>query len=83
MLDNELLATLLAGKRVKKAPTVSKTDFAILRDGSRVNRKDVDTGVFYGKQGSARRSRKGRTYRAPNGFNIYIHGDDNVLAYKV
>jgi hypothetical protein len=37
-------------------------------------------GAFDSKLGSARRSRKGRTYRAPNGYARY-YGDHKVTSY--
>jgi len=43
-------------------------------------------GSFQGKQGTSVRSRKGRTYRKPNGSSPYIEQwwtEDRVLAYKV
>ena len=41
-------------------------------------------GGFTGNQGSQRRSRKGRTYRAPNGSRTYHPWNpDEVQAYRI
>jgi hypothetical protein len=46
------------------------------------NPKAAEKGGFSGKVGSTRRSRKGRTYREPNGKRYY-EGLDSIPAYKV
>lgn len=39
-------------------------------------------GAFQGNVGSPRRSRKGRTYHAPNGRRFYVRDSEEVLAYR-
>ena len=40
-------------------------------------------GSFQGNVGSMARSRKGRSYRKPNGERYYLQGSQDVIAYKV
>lgn len=84
-MDSELIKLLLAGP-VRKSSTGRK-GYALVKTSSgleRVPLKGLNLGCFEGKQGSIRRSRKGRTTIMPNGFARYVpYGNpDNVVAYK-
>jgi hypothetical protein len=63
--------------------------YAITRSGERVKLDGPATGAFDSKQGSKRRSRKGRVWTLPNGYARYIgqpvtttEHDTDVVAYK-
>lgn len=63
-------------------------DYYIDSDGNKQSLagKKAQITRFEGKTGSARRSRKGRTYRLPNGrrsFNYLMDGEVEMIAYKV
>jgi hypothetical protein len=80
-MDNELLAHLMSGK-AKAKPL---TSYAILRNGDKVALSSVNVGSFDSKQGSVRRSKKGRTSIMPNGYARYCPSFDenDVVMYKV
>lgn len=92
MLDRATLDAIFATKASRKRKPQGKgkafvrgedglTSQVIMRMG------DVNLGKFEGNVGSVKRSRKGRTYHAPNGRRFYnpLHesGDDQVVAYKL
>lgn len=88
MLTPDDLTRMLSQKPTKRKSTSSRC--AIIRTENGLERvpmieiKAADLGNFVGKVGSMRRSRKGRSYRAPNGSRRYLHGDGiEVVAYKV
>jgi len=84
-MDNAFIAELLAGRKRKSSTAAS---YAIVRGESgkleRVPLKGLNLGRFEGKQGTIKRSAKGRTSIRPNGYVRYIpYGNpDNVVAYK-
>jgi hypothetical protein len=42
----------------------------------------VDSGAFDSKTGSPKRSRKGRTYRAPNGYAVFVPNWDELRSRR-
>lgn len=70
-MDRELIAALMSGGSKSKA---AQSGFALVRTENGLEKVALDKinlGGFEGKAGTARRSRKGRTYRAPNGRRHY------------
>jgi hypothetical protein len=69
-----------------KRDNIPRDRYMILSDGTRAKLDPKAVGSFDGKQGTQRRSSKGRTYRLPNGSRRYIvseHGlSETVIAYK-
>lgn len=85
LMDSELIKLLLAGP-VRKSST-SRKGYALIKQNGKLERvplKGLNLGHFEGRQGSIRRSRKGRTSIRPNGYVRYVpYGNpDNVVAYK-
>jgi len=81
-MDIELIRQLMSGERAK-APL---TKYAILRGGEKValtTNLTKEVGAYTGKQGSVKRSRKGRSVIQPNGERYYLNGNPDVIAYKV
>lgn len=71
MLTDDMIRALYATKTSQKArPSVPKA----------AQLSSSEAGSFFGNVGSLRRSRKGRTYRAANGFRKY-NGLDCVAYY--
>lgn len=85
MVSTELIRDLMEGK--KKQGKTKK--FALVRTDNGLEFENLSksttakVGSYQGNVGSARRSRKGRTYRAPNGSRYYVPGELDVVAYKV
>jgi hypothetical protein len=86
-LDRQVIEALTSGRKLK-----SRTErFAIVRDGAgtgvnKVPAADIKPegfGYFDSKVGTMRRSRKGRTYHAPNGYSRYAgqYETPEVIAY--
>jgi hypothetical protein len=81
-LDRQTIQALTSGRRLK-----SRTErFALCRSNGIVNKvpaADVEVGYFDSKAGSIRRSRKGRTYHAANGYVRYAgqYEIPEVIAY--
>jgi len=81
-LSAEKIAELMSGKKL------SKRGFYRTTAGERIEGivpADM-VGKMDGKTGSMRRSRKGRTYHAPNGSRRYIASDairENVAYYVI
>jgi hypothetical protein len=86
-MDKDLIQALLSGKRIKPKLVEATKEYALIRDGSQVKRvllADVKGGVgeFDSKLGSTKRSRKGRTYRAANGYARYAaNHETEVICY--
>ena len=79
-----LSAEIVAGLMTKKVSKPKK--WAMLSNGEIVplnKGTTVRVGSFQGKVGSMARSRKGRSYRKPNGERYYLAGSQDVVAYKV
>lgn len=88
MLDTDLLAHLMSGKRRKKETKPSSKGYALVRTSEGIERENLTTGItdlvgsYQGNVGSTRRSKKGRTTRLPNGRRYYVHGEgSDVVAY--
>jgi hypothetical protein len=83
-MDEKLLLMLANPQRRRKVPSKG---YALVRsdDGlERVSLKGLEVGHFDSKVGTPRRSRKGRTYHAPNGYANYVpYGGSEVVAYKL
>lgn len=70
---------------VRKNSTGSKGYALVKREGDlvKVSLNEVELGGFQGKQGTTKRSRKGRTSIRPNGSRFYApYGKSEVVAYK-
>ena len=82
-ISTDLVKQLMAKKVSKPAK------WAMLRNESgleivAVNKSTtVRVGSFQGNVGSIARSRRGRTYRKPNGERYYLQGSEDIIAYKV
>jgi hypothetical protein len=82
-ISTDLVKQLMAKKVSKPAK------WAMLRNESgleivAVNKSTtVRVGSFQGNVGSIARSRRGRTYRKPNGERYYLQGSEDIVAYKV
>ena len=83
-LSPKKIQSLMSGAR-KKNP--AQKGFALIRTESgleKVSLRDLNNGVgsFDGKTGTPKRSRKGRTYPAPNGRRFYApNWQDDVVLY--
>jgi hypothetical protein len=87
-MEKDLLQALLSGKRIKPKLVEATKEYALIREADgkvkRVLLADVKGGVgeFDSKLGSTKRSRKGRTYRAANGYARYAaNHETEVIAY--
>lgn len=80
-LDPKLIKALMSGRKITK----KAQRFALIRteDGiEKVPLKNLEPGEFHGKVGTTRRSRKGRTYKAPNGSRKFQpNWEQEVVAY--
>lgn len=85
-MERELIVKLMAPRKKQRTGK-----FALVRyEGSKglikVNLEDIGVGpVFEGRTGTPRRSRKGRTYHAPNGSRKIVnqYGSAQVVSYMV
>lgn len=89
LTNTDTLATLMLPRekrpKVKRAPNYSK-GFALVRGDAGLVKVPINeitkVGQYEGKQGSIRRSRKGRTWIMPNGYVYYNGiGAGYVVAY--
>lgn len=83
-LSSEELAAIFAPR---KSRTESVGGFAMIRGENgleKVPLSKLTVGAFEGKTGTLRRSRKGRTYHAPNGQRYYAGQYDTpeVVSYQ-
>ena len=90
-MDLELMKTLLAGKRVKKAPSF-KNGYALIRTESGLSKVPITPeiraalGKHEGKQGTVRRSSKGASRIQANGRRYYVAPyptDVEVVSYRI
>lgn len=90
-LDNTLIAALMSGKPAKKREPNYSKGFAMIRTESGLDKVPITPeiraaiGKFEGKQGSIRRSKKGRTSIRPNGRRYYVpsYSEVEVVGYKL
>jgi hypothetical protein len=81
MTDLSFIEALLA----PKPKTKSSTGYALVRTGTGVDKVPLDSvriPGFDSKLGTAKRSRKGRTYRAANGYARPDYVQPELIAYK-
>lgn len=81
-MDRKLIEALMSGRKIKK----QAQRFALIRTQEGIERTsltNLEVGQYEGKVGTTRRSRKGRTYKSPNGSRRYQPNWENeVIAYK-
>lgn len=89
MADQALMISLYARRKANRNSPDNKV---LIRSSGNLEMSDgagltsEDYGSFTGKQGTMRRSRKGRTTRMPNGSRRYISTwapENEVVAYKI
>lgn len=82
-MDRQLIEALMGGRRIQKKAQASA--FALIRTENgveKVSLKDLETGHFDSKLGTTKRSRKGRTYKAANGYTKFApNWDTEVIAH--
>jgi hypothetical protein len=96
--DTVILANLMGGRkaaqqREKAAQTENAQGWALIRGEDGLVKVPMTSeikaaiGRFDSKQGSTRRSKKGRTWIMPNGYSRYInpcyHSGIEVVSYKI
>ena len=87
MTDQEILDLFAPVRKNKKTGATIKA-MVIDENGAAqwVQANKADMGSFHGKVGTPKRSRKGRTYNAPNWSRWYPHSHSaygsEVIAYK-
>lgn len=73
-MERQLIELLISGRRKPRAAQVGGYALVRAENGlEKVALAKLEVGQFEGKQGTPRRSRKGRTYRAPNGRRFMAH----------